>query len=149
MAIVDHAFLNPIEQKPPAAPASGPDQPPVLSYQAPIVLTVEDMSSFNNLPARDRELHRWAMSLGPALPTAEMAEACLAEVFGKLGKMPLAVVSTGNTLPAYLKLQADLLALSSNSTQFIAGQSVHSIEIDQPDVVVRAIRKVIQKLAAP
>jgi pimeloyl-ACP methyl ester carboxylesterase len=144
MVIVDHAFLNPAD-KPPAHPPPGPDQPPVLIYQAPIILTVEDTSNFNNLPARDQELHRWATSLGPALPTAEMAEACLAEVPATLGKMPLAVVSTGNALPNYLKLQTELLALSTDSTQFIADRSFHSVEIDQPEVVVRAIQKVMAR----
>lgn len=148
MVIVDHAFLNPVEKSPPPDPAPGPDQPPVLIHQEPIVLTVEDTSNFGNLPARDRELHRRAMSLGPPLPTVEMAEACLKEVPATLGKMPLAVVSTGNDLPAYLKLQTELLALSSSSRQFIADRSFHSVEIDQPEVVVRAIRTVVE-LSAP
>ena len=146
MVMVDHAFLNPVDKKvsvdPTPGPVSGQVQPPVLIHQEPIVLTVEDTSNFGNLPTRDRELHRWAMSLGPTLPTPEMAEACLAEVPATLGKMPLAVVSTGNSLPNYLKLQNELLGLSSNSTQFIADQSFHSVEIDQPEVVVRAIQKV-------
>jgi pimeloyl-ACP methyl ester carboxylesterase len=142
MVMVDHAFLNPGDKKVSVDPAPGPNQPPVLIHQEPIVLTVEDTSNFGNLPARDQELHRWAMSLGPALPTAEMVEACLAEVPATVGKMPLAVVSTGNAVPAYLRLQRELLGLSSDSTQFIADQSFHSVEIDQPEVVVRAIRMV-------
>lgn len=52
-------------------------------------------------------------------------------------------MSTGNDLPNYKKLQSELLSLSSRSKQLIADGSFHSVEIDQPDVVVNAIRQAV------
>jgi len=83
------------------------------------------------------------------LPTVETAEDCLSrlketsETAHPLGNMPLVVVSTGNALPNYKKLQAELLSLSSRSRQLMAEKSFHSVEIDQPEVVVDAIRQVV------
>lgn len=144
MVIVDHAFLDPVSERPPGNKIAG-DSPPVLIYQEPIVLTVEDTSQFHQLPQRDQELHRWAMSLHPNLPTVQTAEECVSKIGAQtLNDIPLAVVSTGNALPNYLKLQATLLALSHNSRLFMAEKSFHSVEIDQPDVVIRAIHHVVE-----
>jgi pimeloyl-ACP methyl ester carboxylesterase len=152
MVIVDYAFLNPGSGIPTSTPTSRPDldSPPVLISQTPIDLTVEDIAHFENLPPRARDLHRWAMSLHPALPTVETAEACTADVDAAagnraqpLGSMPLAVVSTVNGSPNYPKLQTMLLGLSRNSKQFMAEKSFHAVEIDQPDVVVQAIRETV------
>jgi pimeloyl-ACP methyl ester carboxylesterase len=152
MVIVDHAFLNPGGEIPLHNEISRPDldSPPVLLSTTPIILNVEDISHFENLPPRARELHRWAMSLHPVLPTVETAESCVADVDAAtrnqarpLGNMPLAVVSTANASPNYPKLQATLLGLSGNSKQFLAEESFHAVEIDQPDVVNRAIREVV------
>jgi pimeloyl-ACP methyl ester carboxylesterase len=148
MVIVDHAFID-VGSNPSTAISrpsfSGLDSPPVLIHQTPIVLTVEDISDFGKLPEPIQKLHRWAESLKPALPTVETAEDCLSELKGKgqLGNMPLAVVSTGNTLPNYKKLQAELLSLSTRSRQLMAERSVHSVEIDQPEVVVDAIQQIV------
>ncbi|HYL73613.1 MAG TPA: alpha/beta hydrolase [Bryobacteraceae bacterium] len=151
MVIVDHAFLNPVDDPPKRTTIAAPglDSPPVLIHQEPIVFTVEDISNFNNLPERSRQLHRWAMSLHPVLPTFETATKCSAEAEAAetrpdpLGDLPLVVVSTANDSPNYPKLQAKLLKLSHNSKQLIASRSFHAVEIDQPEVVVRAIRQVV------
>jgi len=151
VVIVDHAFLHPVDDQAVRSTISAPglDTPPRLIHQEPIVFTVEETSAFNNLPEANRQLHRWAMSLHPALPTLEAAEKCSAEVDAEeqrpdpLGNLPLVVVSTANDSPNYPKLQAKLLKLSHNSRQLIASKSFHSVEIDQPDIVVRAIRQVV------
>ena len=153
MVIVDHAFLNPVDDSPPrvSQPSNPGFTPPVLLSKTPIDATVEDISNFNNLPERYRELHRWAAALNPAMPTAGTAEKCIAQVEAAtqgradaLGNLPLIVVSTANDSPNYAKLQARLLALSHNSKQLIAEKSFHSVEIDQPEVVISAIRQVIE-----
>ena len=41
-------------------------------------------------------------------------------------------------------LQADLVQLSTNGTQIIAEQSGHYVQNDQPDLVVQAIRQVVE-----
>ena len=152
MVIVDHAFIDVGGDPPPAIPSpsfAGLDSPPVLIHQTPIILTVEDTSDFSKLPASIQKLHRWAESLKPALPTVETAEDCLAQLKGTgqvpqpLGNTPLVVVSTGNELPNYKKLQTELLALSKRSRQLMAESSFHSVEIDQPEVVIEAISQVV------
>lgn len=152
MVIVDHAFLDPVPEPDPnrIVVVPGLDSPPVLISKTPIVLTVEDISNFNNLPEHERQLHRWAMSLNPQMPTVETARACVAEVGAKtLRNLPLAVVSTGNNLPNYTKLQADLLALSSSSRQFMALKSIHAVQIDQPEVIDTAILQILDPLRTP
>jgi pimeloyl-ACP methyl ester carboxylesterase len=151
MVIVDHAFLHPVDDPPRRSTITAPglDSPPVLIHQEPIVFTVEDISDFNNLPERSRQLHRWAMSLDPVLPTFEFAAKCSSEVEAAekrpdpLGDLPLVVVSTANDSPNYPKLQARLRLLSHTSKQLIASRSFHAVEIDQPDVIVNAIRQVV------
>jgi pimeloyl-ACP methyl ester carboxylesterase len=156
MVIVDHAFTDVGNRT--AADQSSPsfaglDSPPVLIQQTPIILTVEDTSDFRKLPEPIQKLHRWAESLKPVLPTVETAEDCLsqlertAKIPHPLGNTPLVVVSTGNNLPNYKKLQAELLSLSNRSQQLMADKSFHSVEIDQPEVVVDAIRQVIEMVA--
>jgi pimeloyl-ACP methyl ester carboxylesterase len=158
IVIVDHAF-----SPDPAADAgdshlgsdAGVDTPPVLIHQTPIVVTVEQASEFNRLPIRIQKLHRWAVSLNPKLPTWDAAEDCLAQLKADapgpypLGNMPLVVVSTGNQARGYLRLQNELLALSHHSIHMMAELSSHSVEIDQPEVVIAAIRQVVESLRKP
>ena len=150
MVIIDHAFLDPepARPKPQPNPRSDGVTPPVLILQTPIEPSVEDISHFEKLPEQDRKLHRWAMSLNPAMPTVEMARECAAQVGLTLGSMPLAVVSTGNRDAAYLRLQQQLLGLSRKNTHRVADQSIHAVEIDQPDVVIAAIRDVVDAARA-
>lgn len=153
VVIVDHAFLDPVDDppKPGGAAAPGRDSAPVLISQTPIVLTMEDISNFNNLPERNRQWHRWAMSLHPNMPTVETAQACVADLEAKtknverpLGDRPLAVVSTGNDSRNYAKLQSELLRLSRNSRQIFAPKSFHAVQIDQPEIVIQAILQVVE-----
>jgi len=149
MVIVDHAFSPDTSAAGTLAKDGGLDSPPVLIYQPPIVLTTEDTSKFDNLPGSARQLHRWAMSLNPRLPTWEDAEDCLAELrkaesgTQPLGEMPLVVVSTNNQAPGYDRLQKSLLGLSRRSSQMMALRSFHAVEIDEPEVVTAALRRVV------
>ena len=148
VAIVDHAFAPdpPPEAAPHQTPNAQYDSPPVLIEQTPILVTTEDSSDFRRLPARMQQLHRWAASLNPKLPTWEDAEDCLAQLKlaapgpYALGNLPLAIVSTGNQARGYDRLQQQLLALSHRSIQLLADRSFHSVEIDQPEIVTAAVR---------
>jgi pimeloyl-ACP methyl ester carboxylesterase len=154
MVIVDHAFQP---DPPPPSDDAPPTEPgvtrPVLIYQAPIALTVEDISNFKQLPERAQELHRWAMSLKPKLPDWDDAEDCLKQLKGApaLGRKPLVVVRTDNQARGYDRSQNELLALSTQSSQLYANRSFHAVEIDRPEVVVAAIRRVVDAIhiAAP
>jgi pimeloyl-ACP methyl ester carboxylesterase len=149
MVLIDHAYIPPKSAPPPIVP--GPDSPPAVIFAAPIEIGVEDEPGFDKLPRRIRDLHRWALlnnaSRNPARPDAAIAEACISELGNaKLGDLPLVVVSTANDAPGYAKLQTSLLALSHNGRQLIAGESFHSIEVSQPEVVIRAIRQAVGEL---
>ncbi len=143
MVLIDHAYLPARAAPPPVI--SGPDSPPAVISATPIEIGVEDEPGFNQLPEHIRALHLWAMSRNPRLPTAEMAEGCIAALGNaNLGNLPLTVVSTANDSPGYLKLQANLLALSRHSNQLIAEKSFHSIEISRPEIVIQAIRQAVE-----
>ena len=63
---------------------------------------------------------------------------------GDLGGKPLMVVTRGRDLDAQWRIsQAALLRLSTNSSQVAARESDHYIQLDQPAVVVGAIRTVV------
>lgn len=87
---------------------------------------------------------------------------------GSLGDLSLAVLSHDPDKPsadlpadlakptndAWEKMQEDLARLSTRGTQTIARNSSHYIQIDRPDVVIDAVRKVVEQarasqLAAP
>jgi hypothetical protein len=111
---------------------------------------VEDTSDFQKLPEHARELHRWAAARKPEPPAAETAEDCVSQLVSApqnphpLGNRPLVVISTGNDSPGYAELQRKLLLLSMNSKQIMAERSFHSIEIDEPAVVIRGIRQAVE-----
>jgi pimeloyl-ACP methyl ester carboxylesterase len=64
-----------------------------------------------------------------------------------LGNLPLAVVSrdTKKSDAAWERMQTDLAGLSSNSRHVIAEESGHAVMWDRPDVVIAAIREVVEK----
>jgi pimeloyl-ACP methyl ester carboxylesterase len=147
VVIVDHAFTPKAAPAPVASNATG-DSPPALLEMTPILLSTEDTSNFSKLPEPVRELHRWAASRQPAVDHAATADDCETRLNATpaaypLGDRPLVVISTGNTAPGYKDLQTSLLKLSRHSSQIMAYRSFHSVEIDQPEIVVEAIRKAI------
>ena len=169
MVIVDHAFVDFGSDAPTqtmvsskSAPSTGkiletpqdvPDSPPVLISSTPITLGLEDDRNFSKLPQLDRDLHSWAISMGSIRPTAETAAECSAAVQKAtegqqfaLGDKPLLVVSTNYNSPAYSKLQGELLRLSRNSKGIVAGNSSHMVIIDEPEIVVMSIHRVIDAL---
>jgi pimeloyl-ACP methyl ester carboxylesterase len=91
------------------------------------------------------------MSIHPLRPNAEMAAACFATVEAMtkdqqypLGTRPLLAISTRNETPGYQRLQARLAQLSRNNKLMVAGNSTHMVIIDQPELIVNAIREVVE-----
>lgn len=62
-----------------------------------------------------------------------------------LGRLPLVVLTQdGNGVPlSWFTLQKDLVSLSTTSTQVMATRSGHNIQLDQPDLVVAAVKRVL------
>ena len=148
MVLIDHAFTpTPIPADPKTKEESGGVTRPVLIFQTPITFTVEETSDFEKLPERMQELHRWAAARKPEVDHSIAADDCELQVGKKsLGATRLAVVSTGNQARGYSELQARLLSLSTRSEQFKAERSFHSVEIDQPEVVVEAIKRLVNQV---
>lgn len=81
---------------------------------------------------------------------------------GTLGDMPLVVLSHDPDKPsadlsadlarvtneAWEKMQEDLVHLSTHSTQVIAKNSSHYIQVDRPDIVIDAVRGVVDQVRA-
>jgi pimeloyl-ACP methyl ester carboxylesterase/bifunctional DNase/RNase len=96
-------------------------------------------------------------------PEWDDASVCFEEVRGcrALGDLPLTVITAARSavnplgLPAELivqrdqtwqDMQADLARLSSRSTQRFAEQSGHMVPLDQPEIVIEAIREMVDTL---
>jgi pimeloyl-ACP methyl ester carboxylesterase len=80
---------------------------------------------------------------GQALPES-VAQAAAVKTFGDL---PLIILSWGlDQQRDWIKMQTELLQLSSNSQQLIAEKSGHNIEIDQPQAAVAAFVKMVEQV---
>jgi hypothetical protein len=61
------------------------------------------------------------------------------------GQMPLIVLTRGMPYEQeHINKQQNLLTLSHNSKQIIAEKSGHHIQLENPDLVVKAIREVME-----
>jgi pimeloyl-ACP methyl ester carboxylesterase len=160
MVVVDHAFepidnAVPVHSSNPGSSDSG-YSPPLLLSKPPIAIGFEDNSNFTRLPERDQELHSWALSRHPSRVDHEMFVDCLSRIKNMtrgqaypLGNIDLAVISTANEAPAYVQLQANILALSRNSKHIIAWNSTHMVPIDEPAVVVGTIHELVERVRRP
>ncbi|WP_020539048.1 alpha/beta hydrolase [Lewinella cohaerens] len=114
----------------------------------------------------DKERFQWIYNLRPWTYIKGQADTYEAEIFQmmyenyedySLSELPLIVITGGAKEPKEgdenwsseslmnhsISLQKNLLTLSSNSEQIIAKNSGHHIHIDEPEVVVVAIKKLI------
>jgi pimeloyl-ACP methyl ester carboxylesterase len=72
---------------------------------------------------------------------------------GSLGDIPLAVLTEDpdkvyprDMLPAFLECQDDLARLSTRATHVVAKGSGHQIQKERPDLVIAAIRQVVEQV---
>ena len=63
---------------------------------------------------------------------------------GDYGDMPLVVLSASDSCPTGAKENEDLTRLSSQGKHIVASKSGHWIHLDEPDLVVEAIREVVE-----
>jgi pimeloyl-ACP methyl ester carboxylesterase len=75
-----------------------------------------------------------------ALPSSAAVVASL----DKLGAMPLAVLSGSHHPELRAKEQVELAGLSSAGKHTIAAESAHWIHLDEPELVVAAIREIVE-----
>jgi pimeloyl-ACP methyl ester carboxylesterase len=100
----------------------------------------------------------WQTSLDELAASTESDQQAAAA--GDLGHLPLTVIRHGlpdmfSSMPAgqgqqaeqtWQELQAELADLSSNSRLLVAEKSGHGIQIDQPGLVVEAIRQMVEQV---
>ena len=66
---------------------------------------------------------------------------------GALGDLPLTLLTATNPSRDRLRHQEEVAALSSRSQHLVASKSGHWIQLDQPELVVEAVRKMADALA--
>ena len=141
MVLSDHAGRY--RFSPPAPPPFG---------AAPVMPTQEQ--SLQKLPPAAQALHGWAAAL-PHKSSIPFFDSCIAQLGtstatrpGALGNRPLVII--GNSALAasddYRKVQSALLALSRNATSMTAATYGHDMPLDDPESIVRAIKKVVDDI---
>ena len=75
-----------------------------------------------------------------ALPVS----AAQAAAVSSLGDLPLVVLSGDHHAAPYADWQRDLAQLSSRGRQLVASDSGHWIHLDEPELVIRAVRDTVE-----
>jgi pimeloyl-ACP methyl ester carboxylesterase len=72
----------------------------------------------------------------------------IAETPPPLGSIPLTVITAGGRIiPGWREMQDELAALSARSIHITAQQSGHYVHLDEPELVVQAIRNLVRRVA--
>jgi pimeloyl-ACP methyl ester carboxylesterase len=137
---------------PKPAPKPGRNSLPSLMARIGVVrLLAGPLGSIQDLPEGDKQAYT-AYAVAPRSAQTFLDEGrgmseggTQARAVTTLGALPIIVLSRGEDQDAkHTAAQADLLQLSTNSQQFFADQSGHSIHIDQPEAAVAAIVKMVE-----
>ena len=108
--------------------------------------------SLRRLPSFAQDMHRWASAQNAANAGSSIPffNTCIAEVAktapaNPLTAMPLIVIANSALAGSadYQDAQTGLLAISRNSKAMIARTSGHQIPMDDPDIIIEAIRQVV------
>jgi pimeloyl-ACP methyl ester carboxylesterase len=154
VVLVDSMSPNQITQPPASEPQSQP-----FSIQATLArygvarVVVKLLSGILPAPPSGQEAY-YPLYIRPrSLQTtdneyqgvpASGAQAAAVKTFGDL---PLIVLTARlNDNPGWPEWQSELLKLSSNSQQIIAENSGHTVQLDEPQVVVEAILQMIRRV---
>ena len=135
----------------PAPKPGGPSIPSFLARIGLVRLLAGPLGSVEELPEGDKQAYTaYAVSVRSVQTFTDegkgMSEGgAQARAVTSLGALPLIVLTAGKDLDSkHSAAQADLLKLSTDSQQLVADQSGHHIMIDQPDVAVAAIVKMVE-----
>ncbi len=121
------------------------------------IVPVDDLLYTNKLPEAQRPAYRAAYSRAQFWATAYAEYAGLPQTVedmrnvGDLGDLPLMVIRAGDR-PAddwppeaeWRQVQALLAGLSTQGVELVAEASGHYVQLDQPEIVVEAIRRVVE-----
>jgi pimeloyl-ACP methyl ester carboxylesterase len=62
-----------------------------------------------------------------------------------LRSTPLTVITAGRPLPGWIPMQQELAALSDDSAHITAEGSGHHVHLDDPELVLNAIRDMVRR----
>lgn len=135
----------------PAPKPAGTSLPSLLARIGLMRLLADPLGSVENLPDGDKQAYT-AYAVAPRSVQTFINEGkgmseggAQARAVTSLGALPLIVLSRGKDQDAkHTTAQTDLLQFSTDSQQILADQSGHHIMIDQPDVAVAAIVKMVE-----
>ena len=127
--------------------------PSLLARIDVVRLLAAPLDAIKNLPEGDKQAYT-AYAVAPRSAQTFLDEGrgmseggAQARAVTSLGALPLIVLSRGKDQDAkHTAAQADLIQLSTNSQQFFADQSGHSIHIEQPEAAVAAIVKMVEQV---
>ena len=127
--------------------------PSLLARIGVVRLLAAPLDAIKNLPEGDKQAYT-AYAVAPRSAQTFLDEGrgmseggAQARAVTSLGALPLIVLSRGKDQDAkHTAAQADLIQLSTNSQQFFAYQSGHSIHIEQPEAAVAAIVKMVEQV---
>jgi pimeloyl-ACP methyl ester carboxylesterase len=97
-------------------------------------------------PAAKAQLYqtRFCQTVSDESAAVEASSAQVRAVRHPLGHLPLVVLTRGQQVDAtWRTLQKDLASLSTTSKQIIATRSDHQIQLEQPELVIAAIKQVL------
>jgi pimeloyl-ACP methyl ester carboxylesterase len=72
------------------------------------------------------------------------ASAAVADALMKPGNLPVIVLSAANSTPEQLKEREALARRSSQGRHIVAAKSGHWIQLDEPELVVEAVREMVR-----
>jgi pimeloyl-ACP methyl ester carboxylesterase len=130
--------------------SSGDTIPALVARFGVMRLLAGPLGAIEDLPPGTKQAYT-ALSVAPKSVQSVIDEArgmpeggAQAKAVTTLGDLPIIVLSRGlDKTPDDSASQARLLHLSSNSQQFFADKSGHSIQIDQPEAAIGAILKMV------
>jgi pimeloyl-ACP methyl ester carboxylesterase len=135
----------------PAPKPGGTSLPALLARIGLVRLLGGSLGAVENLPDGDKQAYTaFAVAFRSVQAFTDegrgMSEGgAQAKAVTTLGELPLIVLSRGKDQDTgHTAAQTDLLQLSTNSQQFFAEQSGHTIHIDQPEAAVNAILKMVE-----
>lgn len=85
-------------------------------------------------------------ALGSQIATIQRSAEEVRESGGLPGDVPLVVVSAAAPHPHHVTLQERLAGVSSRGRRIVAPASGHWVPLDQPEVVVRAVREIVDEV---
>jgi pimeloyl-ACP methyl ester carboxylesterase len=153
LVLIDAQDLPTSDVATPAPKPGGTSLPSLLARIGVMRLLAGPLGSIEDLPPGDKEAYT-AYAVAPRSVQTFLDEGrgmseggAQARAVTTLGALPLIVLSRGKDLDAkHTAAQAELLQLSTDSQQLVADHSGHPIMIEQPEVAVAAIVKMVKQL---